>query len=135
MLPNVQTGSDPGLASLTAGILHDVQELFKQQLHLFKHEIEVKLRKTREASTCLALGLMLLFLGGILLSLTVVYLLNWWFPTLPLWGDFLIVGALLSVSGAILTVTGRQQLQAISPLPEETGEALKENLEWTTNQR
>jgi len=135
MTPNVQTGSDPGLASLAAGILHDVQELFKQQLHLFKHEIEVKLRKTREASTCLAFGLLLVFLGGILLSLSVVYLLNWWFPTLPLWGDYLIVAALVCVPGAILTFTGRQQLQALSPLPEQTAEALKENLEWTTNQR
>jgi hypothetical protein len=135
MPPTVQTGSDPGPASLTTGILHDVQELFKQHLHLFRHEIEVKLRKTREASTGLVLGLLLLFLGGILLCQTVVYLLNWSFPTLPLWGDYLIVGALVSVSGAILTVTGRQQLESISPLPEETGEALKENLEWTTNQR
>jgi len=135
MTPNVQTGSDPGLASLAAGILHDVQELFKQQLHLFKHEIEVKLHKTREASTCLALGLLLLFLCGILLCLTVVYLLNWWFPTLPLWGDYLIVAALVCVPGAILTFTGMQQLQAVSPLPDQTAEALKENLEWTTNQR
>jgi len=135
MTPNVQTGTDPGLASLATGILHDIQELFKQQLHLFKHEIEVKLRKTREASTCLALGAMLLFLGAMLLCGTVVCLLAWWFPTLPLWGDFLIVSLLVSVPGAILIFTGRQQLESITPLPEQTGEALKENLEWTTNQR
>jgi hypothetical protein len=135
MTPNVQTGSGPGLATLTAGILHDVQELFKQQLHLFKHEIEVKLQKTKEASTCLALGLVLLLMGGILVCLTAVYLLNWLFPTLPLWGAYGIVGGLVSVAGAILTFTGRQQLDSISPLPEETGEALKENLEWTTNPR
>jgi len=136
MTPNVQTGSDPGLASLTAGILHDVQELFKQQLHLFKHEVEVKLHKTREASTCLALGLVLLLMGGILVCLTAVYLLVWlFFPTLPLWGAHGIVGGLVTVAGVVLTLTGRQQLASISPLPEETGEALKENLEWTTNQR
>jgi NhaP-type Na+/H+ or K+/H+ antiporter len=132
MTPNVQTGHESGLASLTAGILHDVQELFKQQLHLFKHEIEVKLRKTREASVCLAVGLVLLFFGGMLLCATAVCLLNWWFPTLPLWGDCLIVAALVSVPGAILTFTGLRQLESVSPLPEETGEALKENLEWTT---
>jgi NhaP-type Na+/H+ or K+/H+ antiporter len=135
MTPHVQTGSDPGLATLAAGILHDVQELFKQELRLFKHEVEVKLHKIREASTCLTLGLLLLFLGGILLCLTVVYLLNWWFPTLPLWGDYLLVAALVCVPGAILTFTGMHQLQSVSPLPEQTAEALKENLEWTTNQR
>lgn len=132
MTPNVQTGSDPGLASLATGILHDIQELFKQQLHLFKHEIEVKIRKTREASACLALGAMLLFLGAMLLCGTVVCLLAWGFPTLPLWGDFLIVGVLVSIPGAILIFAGRQQLESINPLPEQTGEALKENLEWTT---
>jgi hypothetical protein len=135
MTPNVQTGSDPGLASLAAGILHDIQELFKQQLLLFKHEIEVKLRKTKEASTCLALGLFLLFLGANLLCAAIVCLLAWLFPTLPLWGDCLIVTALVSVPGAILTFTGRQQLESVNPLPEESAEAMKENLEWTTNQR
>jgi hypothetical protein len=132
MTPNLQTGHEPSLAALTAGILHDVQELFKQQLHLFRHEIEVKLRKTREASVCLAVGLLLMFYGGLALCATAVYLLNWWFPTLPLWADCLIVTGLVSVPGAILTFAGLRQLESVNPLPEETSEALKENLEWTT---
>jgi hypothetical protein len=136
MTPNLQTGSEPGLASLAAGILHDLQELFKQQLHLFKHEIEVKFQKTKEASAFLVLGLMLMLLGGVVLCLGFAHLLEWGFPVLQPWGGgYFIVAALVLIPGVILAATGRQQLESVNPLPEESAEAMKENLEWTTNQR
>jgi len=134
MTPNLQAGSEPGLASLTAGILHDVQELFKHQLRLFKHEIEVKLQKTKEASAFLAVGLLLMLLGGVVLCFGFAHLLEWGFPVLAPWGGgYFIVAALVLIPGIILAVNGRQQLESITPLPEESAEAMKENLEWTTN--
>jgi uncharacterized membrane protein len=136
MTPNVQTGSEPGLASLAAGILHDLQELFKQQLRLFKHEIEVKIQKTREASVFLVIGLLLMLLGGVVLCFGFAHLLEWGFPALHPWGGgYFIVAALVLIPGALLAATGRQQLESVTPLPEESAEAMKENLEWTTNQR
>jgi hypothetical protein len=134
MSPNVQTGSEPGLASLAAGILHDFQELFKQQLRLFKHELEVKFQKTTEASVFLVIGLLLLGLGGLMLCFGFAQLLEWGFPALHPWGGgYFIVAALAIIPGAILAATGRQQLESVNPLPEESAEALKENLEWTAN--
>jgi len=136
MTPNVQTGSEPGLASLASGILHDVQELFKQQLLLFKHEIEAKIQKTKEASAFLAIGLLLMLLGGVVLCFAFAHLLDWAFPALAPWGGgYFIVAALVLIPGVILTVTGRQQLESVNPVPEQSAEAMKENLEWTTNQR
>jgi len=136
MTPNLHTGSDPSLASLATSIIHDVQDLFKQQLDLFKHEVEVNLRKTREATASLAVGLLFLFLSSGLLCLTVVYLLEWLFaPKLPLWACFLIVTGLVGIPGAILAYNARQQFRSVNVLPEQSAEALKENLEWTTKPR
>lgn len=134
MTPNVQTGSDPGLASLATGILHDAQELFKQQLLLFRREVEVKVRQTAEASACLIFGMVLVLVSVGLLGLTLVFVLHE-VAGLPLWASFAIVGGGLAVIGGGIAFVGVRQLQKLNPLPEQSGEALKETLEWTTNQR
>jgi hypothetical protein len=134
MPTNVQTGSEPGLASLATGILHDGQELFKQELRLFRHEVEVKAHKTAEASTTLVIGVVVSVIGLALLGLTLVFLLHE-VGHLPLWASFLIIGGGLAVIGGGVTVVGVRQIRSVNPLPEESGQALKETLEWTTNQR
>jgi hypothetical protein len=135
MATNLQTGPEPGVAALASGIIHDFQELVKQQLDLFRHEIKADVRKAREASTSLAVGAGMAALGGLLMCFGIVHLLSWLMPTLPLWGSFLIVGGLLGVPGGCLSYYACQQFRASNLLPEESAEALKENLEWTTKPR
>jgi hypothetical protein len=134
MTPHVQTGSDPGLASLATGILHDGQELLKQQFLLFRHEIEAKARQTAEASACMVVGLLLALIGAGLLALTLVFVLVE-VAHLPHWAAFLVIGVCFSVIGGAVTFVGVTQFQKLTPVPEQTAETLKENLEWTTNQR
>jgi NhaP-type Na+/H+ or K+/H+ antiporter len=135
MSTNLHTGPEPGLAQLATSIIGDVQELFRQQLDLFKHEVEVNFRKAREATASLAVGLTLAFLGVVLFCFAVVYFLSWVIPGLPLWGSFLIVAAAVGIPGAILLHNAREQFRSVSPLPRESAEALKENVEWTTKPR
>jgi hypothetical protein len=134
MASNLQTSSDQSLTSLVTGLINDGQELLKQQLALFKTEVREDLRKTREALTSLALGLVVLFVGGILLCLVPVYLLHelagW-----KLWASYALVGGVIAAIGGLLTVLGIQQLKSFNPLPEQTAEGLKENLEWQTKPR
>jgi hypothetical protein len=135
MATNVQTDQEPSVAALASGIVHDFQELVKQQLDLFRHEVKADVRKAREASTSLVVGAGLSVLGGLLLCFGIVHLLSWLVPTLPLWGSYLIVGGLLGVPGAGLSYYACQQFRASNLLPEESAEALRENLEWTTKPR
>jgi len=134
MTPHVQTGPEPGLASLTAGILHDGQELLRHQFNLFRHEIEVKIRQTAEASACLAIGFLISLVGAGLLGLTLVFLIHE-VGHLPLWASFAIVGGGLAVIGGGLAFAGVRQIQSMTPVPEQSAEVLKEELEWTTNQK
>jgi hypothetical protein len=139
MSTNLQTHSeldtDPGLSALLTGIYHDIQELLKQQMRLFKHEVNSDLRKTAEAALALVAGAVVVAVGVGLLCLMLVYLLNWAVPALPLWSCFGLVGAVFLGIGAGLTWYGRSQFRSFNTLPEESLAALRENLEWTTKPR
>jgi F0F1-type ATP synthase assembly protein I len=135
MSTNLQTGSEPSLASLATGIINDVQELFKQQLDLLKHEFQASLRASVEASACLLIGLAMMLVGGAVLGFGLVYLLAWLFPTLPLFACYLIVAGALVIPGAGLAYIGAQNFKTVEKAAEEAGETIKENLEWTTKQR
>jgi len=114
-----------------SGIVHDVGELIRQQVELFKTEVKADLRKTKEASASLALGLCFLLLSAILLCFTVVYLLNE-LGGLPLWAGFLIVTLGVGLPGAGLAFYGWKKFQSFNPLPDQSAQALRETLEWQT---
>ena len=138
MSTNLQThpevGADPGLSSLLTGIFHDIQELLKQQMVLFKHEVSADVKKTAEAAISMVVG-GAVALGGLgMLCFMLVYILHE-LAHLPVWGSFGLVGLVMLLIGAGLTYYGRSRFRSFNPLPEESLAALKENLEWTTKPR
>jgi len=74
------------------------------------------------------LGGLVLLLGGIFLGLMLVYLLNWLFPELTLWGSFGIVGGAFAVLGSVFYLWGREKFASFDPLPDKSVEVLKETL-------
>jgi len=129
---NLQTKDEPGLASLLTGIVNDAQELFRQQLVLFRREVAEDFEKTRAAGVVLLAGAGVAMVGGILLCLALVYLLNWAAPNLPLWACYAIVGGVGTVLGVILIYQAKAQFASFNPLPDKTADALRENLQWKT---
>jgi len=125
--------SEPGVTKLVGSIIDDIQELFKNQMDLFRQEIKEDVRKTKEAGAFLAVGSLILLLGGIFLGLTLVYFLSWMFPSLPLWGAFAIVGGGMAAVGVVFYLVGREKFASFNPLPDKSVEALKENLQWTNS--
>ena len=134
MASNLQTGSESSTTSLVSGIFHDVQELFKQQMALFKAEVKNDARRTAQASLYLAAGGVVVLIGAVLLCVTAVHVLNR-YTALDLWLCYLIVGVVVSALGGLMIFLGREKFQSFNPLPDESMAALKENLEWTTKPR
>jgi hypothetical protein len=132
MATDLHTGSEQSVSGLVSRLINDGQELLKQQLTLFKHEVEDDFRKTRAASAALVGGALVALVGGVLLSLSLVHLLNWALPTWPLWTCYLTVGGVIALIGAGLTGAAWHQFQTFNPLPDKTAQAIKENLEWKT---
>ena len=130
-LQQTQTQSqEQNLSTLVAGILNDAQDLFRQQMTLFRTEVQKDFRKTREAAVPMAIGLWLAFIGSLFLGVTLALLLE--LAGLPQWASFAIVGAAIFLIGGGLFIAGKKQFESFNPLPDESAAALKENLEWIT---
>jgi len=142
MITEVQHESEQSLTSLVSGIVNDFQDLVKQQLRLTRQEIETELRKSKEPVLLLAAGWLVCHLGGIAICLMLALLLHWLGApagtdpsSLPLWACFALVGSLLLIAGGAMLLMGKKKMEAIGTPMHETVQALKENIEWKTNNR
>jgi len=145
MANEVHTSGEPSTTGLLGGIIKDFGDLIRQELRFARVEFRSDLNKTKEAGAVLAIGAGTLLLGVILLSLMLVYLLHWaCIPSdalnndpsrIPLWGCFGIVSAVFLVTGAVLVWLGYKKFASFDPLPDETANTVKENVEWIMNSK
>jgi len=122
---------EPSVAQLVSGIIDDAQRLMAQHAELLKADIRKDLHDAKEAGYSLGIGGGLLGAGGLLLLFMVAHFLNWMWE-IPLWGGYGITGAVLALAGGLLFFRGQQQMDKINPLPENSIEAVKEDLQWKT---
>jgi uncharacterized membrane protein YqjE len=132
MPDDIHTTGDQSVTSLVRGIVNDAQELFRQQIALFKAEVREDMRKTREAALSLVIGVGVTFFGVLLLLFCVVYAIG---LALPLWASFLIVGGVVLAIGIGLMYAGKRRFESFNPLPDQSAQALKENVQWITNRK
>jgi len=132
------------VAALVSGIVTDVQDLIKQQLQLTRKEIEADFRKTREAASVLALGAGICFFGGFAFCLMLAHLIHFLTipagtvydtAAIPLWGCYGIVAAVFLAAGGCIAFVGKKKFDSFNPLPEESAQVLKENIEWIANKK
>jgi Putative Actinobacterial Holin-X, holin superfamily III len=88
--PGVST-REPPVAPLLTGLMHDAQKLLRQEMALVTHELRRELRNTIRAVTSLSIGIGIATIGGWLLILMLVHLLQA-LTALPLWACYGIVG-------------------------------------------
>jgi len=134
MSTSLHTETGPTVTQLVGGIMHDAQDLMRQQMALFRAEMQEDLRKTKEVAIFLACGFFLAQIGLSVLCFMFVYLLHSLQPAMPLWGCFGIVGGLLALLGAASLFAARNQANAINFVPQQTVETMKENVQWIKNQ-
>jgi Putative Actinobacterial Holin-X, holin superfamily III len=132
MNPAVYT-REPTLAQLLIGLMHDAQQLLRQEVALAKHEIRVELRKILGAGMSLGLGIGIAAIGGLLLILMLVHLLHA-LTALPLWVCYGIGGGLCAAGGIVLLVLGKQKLADVHLAPQETVATMRENVQWIKEQ-
>jgi predicted cation transporter len=98
-----------GLSSLIIGILKDAKELVVQGAALAKLEVKDELRKAKSAAIAGGIGAGVAAVGGVLMILMVVHLLDA-FTAIPLWGAYGIVGGVLLLLGAMMFIVGKSEV-------------------------
>jgi hypothetical protein len=122
--------AEPSMSALATGIINDVQDLIKQQLALFQDELKKDIHKVKKAAFVLTWGAGIAFVGVCLLGVMAAYLIQWSAPALPLWVCFAISGAAFTGLGAALFLVGKRKLDAFNPLPNNSVDVMKENVQW-----
>jgi len=120
---------DASVSTLISGIVGDAQELVRKEIALARHEIREEISTAKDAGIKLAIAGAVLAIGGLLLVLTLAQaladLLN-----VPTWVGYGIVGVVLAIVGYFLLSSAQKRMKEFKPVPEQTVETMKENVEW-----
>lgn len=133
MATQLESEHGTSVAGLVSGIVHDFRELLAQQMTLFQVEVKNDLRRTVyaliPALACIPLFLVAVFT----LAIAAAEFLVWAFPDyLVRWGAYAIVGGSITLLGLVLVFVAKHLLTSFNPLPDQTLEGLKENIQWKT---
>jgi len=131
MATEVQPGSEPKVGTLVTGIIDDAQELLKQQLALFKHEVREDIEGSRDAAIAFSASMVLVLNGLVLLSTMLALGFHEWYGW-SYWASFGLVGAVLTLIGVAIATVVVVRLRQSRVLSRQASKALTENIEWKT---
>jgi uncharacterized membrane protein YqjE len=123
---------DKSLAELVGTMTNDLSTLLRKEVALAKLETKEELSGAAKAGGMLAGGALAAHLALLFLSFALAWLLDNWMPAEV---AFLIVAALYAIAAAVLATAGRERLRRTNPVPEQTVETLKEDVQWARAQR
>jgi len=131
---------EASMSGLLRGIINDIGDLIRQELRFARSEFKSDARKMLRAGVALALGAGVAGLGVVLVAFMLVHLIHHLSgapdsASIPLWGCYGIVAAVFLVVGAGLSFMGYNALQKLNPLPDQTAQSVKENVEWIMNSK
>ena len=122
---------DRPLGEVAKNLTSDVSLLVRQEIELAKAEMA---QKARTAAPGIGMfggaGVVALCAAGALTAFAVLVFSIF----LPEWAAALIVGAVLAALAVVLVRQGKERVaDAGKPIPEQTIETVKEDVEWTKN--
>jgi hypothetical protein len=120
-------GSERSLGELFSEMTSELGLLMRKELELAKAETREELNKAGTAAGAFGGAALAGYLALVLLSFAAA----WGLAELMAAGwAFLIVGVVYGIVAAILFVQGRNRMKRVAPVPEQTMETLKEDVEW-----
>jgi hypothetical protein len=130
--PDTRT-NDATVSDLISGLVSDAQQLVHREVDLAKREVAIQIDKVKQGAVTLSIGAGLAVIGALLLGHMLVYLVQD-LTGLSIWVSYLIVGAIIAVGGGLLLMQGMKQIKEVDPVPRETIESVKEDIQWIKEQ-
>jgi hypothetical protein len=125
--------SDASVSELISGLVNDAQQLVHREIDLAKHEVAIEVNKVKQGAVALGIGAGLAVIGALLLGHMLVYLVQS-LTGLSIWVSYLIVGGLFAIGGGLLLMQGLKRMKDVDPMPRETIESVKEDIQWIKEQ-
>lgn len=123
---------DKSLGELIGAMTADLTRLTRQEIQLAKVELQEEGRRAGRVGAMFGSAGAVALIGAIVLAMAASWLLDQWMPRAV---AFLIVAAgLLAVAGALFS-RAKREAKSINPVPQQTVETLKEDVEWAKAQR
>jgi peptidoglycan/LPS O-acetylase OafA/YrhL len=120
------------LATLMRELAGGSTDLVRHEVRLVRLELGGVLDAAARGSVGIALGSVLLILGGLAILVAIVFLIGEQWIVGQYWLAALIVFGLAGTVAAIAAVRGRRLLSVTRLRPSQTLETLKEDAEWLT---
>jgi hypothetical protein len=124
-----QPTNEPSLVQLLGGLVNDASALMRQEWALAKHEVQREPRKVKVVALSLSLGIGISAIGGLLLLIMLVHLLDA-LTGVALWGCYGLIGGVFALMGGVLLYKGNAQMGYIHVHPRQTVETLKAHVNW-----
>ena len=115
------------LGELLAEATGELRTLFHKELELARVETKDQIAEAGRAGALLGATALVAFLAVLLLSFGAVWGLA---EVVPTGVAFVVVGAVYAVLAALFFSQGRRRMAKVRPVPEQTIETLKEDIEW-----
>ena len=129
--PAPQTADGKPVAELLGEMTNSVTTLIRKEVEMAVSELKDEARQAAKAGGMLSGGA----LSGYLSLLFGSFGLAWWLDRkLPRPLAFFTVAALHGAAAGVLLNQGRQEMQQVDPVPHQTVESVKENVEWAKAQ-
>jgi len=123
---------DRSVGQLLGDVTRELQALVRKELELARAETKEELQRAGAASKRFGVAALAGYLAAVMLSFAAARALT---AVMPIGWAFFAVGVVLGVVAAAMVLRGRRQLRAFHPVPQETAETLKEDVEWLKSRK
>ena len=128
---NQESLRDQSIGELVASLSRDLSTLVRQEIELAKVEMAEKGKKAGRGVGMFGGAGVAALLSLICLSVMAILILNAWMRD---WLAALIVTLVWAAVAGVLALRGREELRQMGgPVPEQTQETIKEDIEWAKN--
>jgi len=124
--------ADKSLGELFGDMTSELTTLMRKEVQLAKVELKDEVRQAGKAGGMLGAGAVTSYFALLFASLALAWLLD---QAMPIALAFFIVAVLYGVASAVLIGRGKEQMAKVDPVPRETVQTLKEDVEWAKAQK
>lgn len=115
------------LTEIARELVHHLQNILRAEMRLAMVELKEKIQSSKKAGLLLGAAGLFGFLAACCITTACIAALA---IVLPVWLSALIMGVLLGAGAGGAFLLGRLALEEVDPLPQQTLETMKDNLDW-----